>query len=136
MTTMVGATGSRSHTHSGWWLAGALLVALAALLAWTAWQNEALRGRLAALEQENNSLRQALAAPAVAAPQQPATPASIAIVTSGPLPQAVAPAAADPLAAYAKPPNPSSPRQGPLEEALRRLREPVPSPGVSPFGRP
>ena len=134
MTNMVGATGSRSHTHTGWWLAGALLLTLAALLAWTAWQNEALRGRLAVLEQENSSLRQALAARAVAAPQ-PAAPASMAVVTAGPLPQTVAPAAPDPLAAYAKPPNSSPLRQGPLEEALQRLREPVPGTGVSPFGR-
>lgn len=130
---MVRATGSRSHTHTGWWFAGAVLLALAGLFAWTAWQNEALRGRVAALEQENRSLAQALAARAAAAPQ-PATPASVALVSAGSLPPA--PAAGDPVAASAGPPASSPRHQGPLEEALQRLREPVPSPGTSPFGRP
>ena len=126
---MGSATGSRSHTHTRWWL-GALLLAL---LAWTAWQNEALRGRVAALEQENRSLAQALAARAVAVPQA-AAPGPVAVVVAGPLtPAAVS--APDPLTAYAKPPA-SSPRgQGPFEEALQRLREPVSNPGTSPFGR-
>lgn len=132
MTDMDSATGSRSHT--GWWLTGAVLLALAALLAWTAAQNEALRGRVAALEQENRSLARALAARAVAVPQA-AAPSPGAVVAAGPPTPAAAPAA-DPLAAYAKPP-PSTPRdQGPFEEALQRLREPVSNPGASPFGRP
>lgn len=114
-------------------MAGAVLLALAALFAWTAWQNEALRGRVAALERENRSLAQALAARAAAAPPA-ATPGPAAAVAPAP-PRDVASAAADPLAAYAKPPA-SSPRQGPLEEALQRLGEPVHSPGASPFGRP
>lgn len=129
---MVRATGARSHTHTGWWFAGAMLAALAALFVWTAWQNEALRGRVAALERENRSLAQALAARAAAAPQ-PAMAASVAAVPAVRLLPTLA--AVDPLATYAKSPA-SSPRQGPLEEALQRLREPVPSPGASPFGRP
>lgn len=132
---MLRAAGSRSHTHTGWWFAGVLLLALAALFAWTAWQNEALRGRVAALEQENRSLAQALAARAAAAPQ-PGAPAAVAAVSGGPLPAATAPAVADPLAAYAKPQPFSPAHRGPLEEALQRLREPVPNPGASPFGRP
>lgn len=131
---MVRATGSRSHTHTGWWLAVAVLLALTVLLAWTAWQNEALRARVAALEQENRALAQALAARAAAA-SAPAAPAPAAVVGGAALPVAAA-RAADPLAAAASAPA-SSPRgQGPLEDALQRLREPVPSPGASPFGRP
>lgn len=131
---MVRATRCRSHTHTGWWLAVAVLLALAVLLAWTAWQNEALRARVAALEQENRALAQALAARAGAAPQ-PGPPATVAVESTR-LPPAGAPAAADPLAASAKPPASTPHRQGPLEEALQRLREPVPNPDASPFGRP
>lgn len=134
MTGMAGATGSRSHTRRGWWLAGALALALGALLAWTAWQNEALRGRVAALEEENRSLAQTLAARA-AATAPPAMPAPVASVAAAPVaPMAPVPAS-DALAAYARAPG-SSPRQGPLEEALQRLREPAPRAGTSPFGRP
>lgn len=128
---MAGVTGPRSHTHTGWWLAGALLLAL---LAWTAWQNEALRGRVAVLEQENRSLARALAARATAAPQVPS--ASLAVVGGAPLAPAAAPAVSGPLAPQGKPVAPSPQRQGPLEEALQRLREPASSPGTSPFGRP
>lgn len=129
-------TGSHPQTHAGWWLPGATLVALTALLAWTAWQNAALRERLTALEQENRSLRQAPPVPAtVTAP--PAVPVPLASVAAGLPPTAPPPAAvADPLAAYAKPPASSPRSQGPLEAALQRLSEPAASPGASPFGRP
>lgn len=132
MTGMHGDPRSR-HTRTGWWLAGALLV-LAALLAWAAWQNQMLRGRVAALEQQNRALGEALAARAVAIPQ--AAPASVAVRADAPQPRPAASPASDPLAAYARPPASSPYRQGPLEEALQRLREPVRSPGASPFGRP
>lgn len=126
---MVRASGSHSHTHTGWWFAGAVLIALAVLLAWTAWQNEALRGRVAVLEQENRSLAQALAAREAAA-MQPAIPAAASVVAAGPLPF-------PPSEAAAAAPKPASslPRLGPLEEAFQRQREVVPSPGTSPFGR-
>jgi hypothetical protein len=107
-----------------------VLLALAALFAWTAWQNAALRGRVAALEQENRSLAQALRARAAAA-SQPATPAAASVVAAGPLPF-------PPPKAAAAAPHPASslPRPGPLEEAFQRQREAVPGPGTSPFGRP
>lgn len=132
---MVRATGSRSHTHTGWWLAVAVLLALTVLLAWTAWQNEALRARVAALEQENRALAQAVALRAGAAAQSGAPPA-VAAVSGRPLPAATAPAVSDPLAARAKPTASSPASRGPLEDALLRLREPVPNPSASPFGRP
>lgn len=88
---MVRATGSRSHTHTGWWLAVAVLLALTVLLAWTAWQNEALRARVAVLEQENRALAQALAARAAAAPQLGA-PAAVAVESTR-KPRAAGPAA-------------------------------------------
>lgn len=106
-----------------------MLLALAAMLAWTAWQNETLRGRLAVLEQENRSLAQALEAPATA-PPQPVIPAAASVAAAGPLPFPPMAAAAAP-----KPASPR-PRSGPLEEALQRQREVVPSAGTSPFGRP
>lgn len=130
---MRSAPGSRADAPTGWWVAGALLLALAALLAWTAWQNQALRGRVAGLERENRALAQALAARAAAAPT-PGSAGALAAVAGRPPPAAGAPAAAAPFAPHASLPASSPARAGPLEEALQRLRAPVASPGASPFG--
>lgn len=134
MTAMRSAAGFRSSPHRRWWRlsAGAAVLALAAIAAWSGWENRALRDRVALLERENQVLRQAALARPAAAPQ------SVAPIPAGaaapPGPSAAPRRAVDPLAAYAAPPG-SAPRQGPLEEALQRLREPVPAPGTSPFGR-
>jgi len=132
---MGSAAGFRSSRHRGWWRlsAGAALLALAAVAAWSWRENLALRDRVALLERENQSLRQAAPARPAAAPP-PAAPLPAAVATPPPGPSTAAPRAVDPLAGYARPPA-SAPRQAPLEEALQRLREPVPAPGTSPFGR-
>ncbi len=131
------ATDSRSRTHAGRWFAGGLLLALAALLAWTARQDEAWRNRVAALERENQSLRQALALRNAATPQ-PATPAAAIVATAQPPPQPQPPGAAgnDPIAAHASPPGSSVRAQGPLEAALQARRETALRAGASPFARP
>jgi len=115
---------------------GAALLTLAALAAWSGWDNLALRDRLAVLERENHALRQAaLTQPAPAPAVAPAVSAAPAADAPPPRPSVATPAGpGDPLAAYARLPA-STPRRGPLEEALQRLREPVPAPGASPFGR-
>lgn len=133
---MRSAPGSRPAAPAGGWVVGALLLALAALLAWTAWQNQALRERVTALEEENRSLPRAPApAPAImVAPAALAVP--LAGVASRAAPAAPPPVSHDPLAAYARLPAASSARLGPLEEAARRLGEPASRPATSPFGRP